>query len=229
MKKILLLIILISASLTSFSQSISYGIRGGVNFAELQASSVEFGGSQNTGNLTTFSAGVFADFKFGHVSIQPGLFINGKGGKENAYLNDGDMTVSENEKISLIYVQLPVDLVYHIPVVVGNIYFGAGPYFAAGLSGRLKANISVTSVSDPSQNQNTTIDQSAKFGNNADSDFKTSEVGANIMGGVKFKSGFIIHVNYDFGLTNILSDAATAEGAAKLKNRIFGVSVGYAF
>lgn len=223
MKKLLLSLLLAGASLVTFAQLPTFGIKGGVNFATLHASVEGFNLSANSNTLTSFNAGVFVDFKFGNVSLQPALNLSGKGGKFNgASFSDNsdenvDVEVEQGTgKINLLYLQLPVNIVYHVPVVIGDIYFGAGPYVARGLSGKVK-------ITDPETGQSESED--IKFGGNDDNSFKAMEYGANAIAGIKLKTGLLFNINYDLGLSNI---TPTSEGG-KLKTRVFGVSIGYAF
>ncbi|MFA6247548.1 MAG: porin family protein [Mucilaginibacter sp.] len=208
MKKILLLVCCAFAASTAFAQLPTFGIRGGVNFAKLTASSGNL--SASTGSVTTFAAGVFADFKVGTaVSIQPALNYTGKGG--NVSLIDFDTQAD----FKTYYLQLPVNVVYHIPAVIGNVYFGAGPYVGLGLSGKVKGK----------DDQGNSVSEDITFGSES-GEFKKTDFGLNGIAGVEFKGGLILGINYDLGLSNISNDTADNES---LKNRVFGVSVGFKF
>ncbi|MFD0764162.1 porin family protein [Mucilaginibacter lutimaris] len=209
MKKLLLIaVVLMSASLASYAQLPTFGIKGGVNFATLNASASSAGTSVSvtTGTLTTFSAGVFADFKLGGISLQPALNFTGKGGKQE---EDGNVA-----KINLYYLQLPVNIVYHAPVAIGNVYFGAGPYAALGVTGKQKYT-----------GGGVTQSEDITFGSDA-GDVKRTDFGINGIAGVEFKNGFLVGLNYDLGLSDIGNDGTSQ---ASTKNRVFGVSVGFKF
>ncbi|QTE39439.1 porin family protein [Mucilaginibacter gossypii] len=165
-----------------------------------------FSGSGNSGSLTTFNVGAFVDFKFGNVSLQPALNFTGKGGSSSVSF-DGE--ANSGGKVKLYYLQVPVNVVYHVPAVVGDFYLGAGPYLGMGVSGKAKDN---------SGNS-----EDIKFGSGQD-EIKRTDAGLNAIVGFKFKTGFLINANYDWGLTNI-----TNVDGIKLTNRVFGISVGYAF
>lgn len=212
MKKILLIICFAIASTTAFAQSISYGIKGGVNFGKLVISAQGTDLTITSGSNTSFNAGVFADFKLSKFSIQPSLLFTGKGGKFSSDMMDEEEGTSGFAKVNLYYLQVPVDLLYHVDVVAGDIFFGAGPYIAYGITGTTKASDGSNSVSED-----------VKFG--SDGDFKSTEAGVNFTAGVKLKGGLLFNVNYDWGLTNIANDS----GEGRLKNRVLGLSVGYAF
>lgn len=206
MKKTLLSLCLLMASFAAFAQLPTFGVKGGVNFATLHATVDGFSGSGNSGSLTSFNVGAFVDFKFGNVSLQPALNFTGKGGSSSVSFDD---EASSNSKVKLYYLQVPVNVVYHVPAVVGDFYFGAGPYLGMGVSGKAK---------DDSGNS-----ENVKFGSGQD-ELKRTDAGLDAIVGFKFKSGFLINANYDWGLTNI-----TNVDGIKLTNRVFGISVGYAF
>lgn len=195
---------LLSVSALGFAQSAKFGIKGGVNFADVSASAESF--SASLGTLTTYNVGVFADFKLGAVSLQPGLFYTGKG-------FDAVTSSTDQVKMSLKYVQVPVNLVYHVPLVVGNIFFGAGPYAAIAVSGKVTAKSGGAS-----------LEQDVTFGDGPD-DTKKNEFGLQGIAGFQFKQGFLIGLNYDLGL----SDISNGTDGSSIKNRVFGVSVGYSF
>ena len=206
MKKTLLSLCLLMASFAAFAQLPTVGFKGGVNFATLHATVDGVSGSGNSGSLTTFNVGAFVDFKFGNVSLQPALNFTGKGGSSSVSF-DGE--ANSGGKVKLYYLQVPVNVVYHVPAVVGDFYFGAGPYLGMGVSGKAKDN---------SGNS-----EDIKFGSGQD-EIKRTDAGLNAIVGFKFKTGFLINANYDWGLTNI-----TNVDGIKLTNRVFGISVGYAF
>nr|WP_067059019.1 porin family protein [Mucilaginibacter sp. L294] len=207
MKKFLLLVCCALAASTAFAQLPTFGIRGGVNFAKLTASSGNV--SASTGSTTTFAAGVFADFKVGTaVSIQPALNFTGKGG--NVTLTD----FGTEGDLKTYYLQVPVNIVYHIPAVIGNVYFGAGPYVGLGVSGKAKGT----------DEQGNSVSEDITFG--SDGDLKKTDFGLNGIVGIEFKGGLILGINYDLGLSNIANNTADNES---LKNRVFGVSVGFKF
>lgn len=205
MKKLLLASALAFACLLTYAQGPQFGIRGGVNLANVTASSGNV--SASFGTLTTFSVGAFADFKAGAISIQPGLFYTGKGFKLN------DQSSDESAKLSLHYLQVPVNFVYHAPIMIGNIYVGAGPFAAIGVSGKSKATVGSNTVEDD-----------VKFG--GDGDVKRTEFGLQGIAGLQLKGGFLVGISYDLGLSNIGNNI---DGEGSIKNRVFGVAIGFTF
>lgn len=204
MKKFLLFAGLFVASLSTFAQTI--GFKGGIDFAKLQISDPSSNLSVTTGSATSFTVGIFADCKTAtpNFTIQPGLNFTGRGGK---ITGDGNSSGVFN----LYYAQIPINFVYHAPIVAGNIFIGAGPYAALGLTGKVKADDGMGDVES----------QNATFGSNGD--FKTADFGLQGIAGVQFKSGFLIGLNYNLGLSNIAQDS----GSGSIKNRVFGISIGF--
>lgn len=203
MKKFLLSICCAFAVTSAFSQT-TYGVRGGVGFASLSSSSGNL--SVGSGSTTTFAAGLFADVKTStNVSIQPGIYYAGKGGNYKSGGVEAD--------IKTYYLQVPVNVVYHVPATFGGVYFGVGPYVAFGLNGKVKASDGTNSES-----------MDVTFG--SDGDFKRVDAGFNGIAGFEFKNGLLLGINYDLGLTDIGNDG-TAE--VSTKNRVFGISVGFKF
>jgi hypothetical protein len=225
MKKIFLTLCLITASIVTFAQIPSVGIKGGVNFA---TASVSFDApsvyNPSRGTVTTFNAGVFVDLKFGNISLQPALNFTGKG---NSYTINGLTATDDNgnplgstnlvSKETLYYLQLPVNLVYHVPVIIGDLYFGAGPYAAEGITGTIKTTSTNTAL-EP--NSSSTV----KFGSSVE-DVKPTQFGADAIIGFKLKGGLLINVNYDLALSNDVNSG----GGGSSKSRVFGVAIGYVF
>ncbi|WP_439698445.1 porin family protein [Mucilaginibacter sp. AW1-7] len=227
--KILLYFLLLScSSLAAFAQLPSIGIKGGVNFSTMQASGTQanvVAGTNtiaNSGSITSFNFGVFVDVKLGHFSLQPAVNFTGKGGTFNGFtgtLPNGSVS-QVSTKYNLYYVQVPVNLVYHVPFVVGEFYVGAGPFVGMGVYGRKKL-----SADNNNNGTHTVIASSDKitFGDNGD--IRSDEYGAGAIAGIKLKGGLLFNLNYDLGLSNIAPDQA----GNTFKNHVFGASVGFVF
>lgn len=131
MKKLLLPIALIAFASATFAQNFTYGLRLGLDVGALQASAQGTNSTATTsGHLSSLVEG-FADFKFGNFSLQPAIIFTGKGGN----VTDGDGGLGQ---FALHYIEFPLNIVYHVPVSIGNFYFGGGGYVAFGAGGGLK-------------------------------------------------------------------------------------------
>lgn len=228
MKKIILSLFLTASSIAVFAQLPSIGIKGGVNFATISGSGTENQTVSGTnliahaGSITSFNVGAFVDVKMGHFSLQPGVNFTGKGGTFNGVtgqLPNGSITTVDS-KYNLYYVQVPVNILYHVPFVIGDFYIGAGPYVGLGVYGKHKQS------ADNNSNGTHTYfssDEKVKFGDNED--IKPYDLGANAIAGIKLKGGLLLNLNYDLGLSNILPDA----DGRNFKTRTLGVSAGFVF
>lgn len=210
MKKILLFACLVAGSLTTFAQTndkfATFGIVGGLNFAQLHLSDNNSSATANTGTLTTFAIGGFADLKLSDkFSLQPMLLYSGKGGQNT------ESGVSIKSKI--FYLEVPVNLVYHLPVSFGNFYLAAGPYFSYGLSAK---------VTGSAEGNSSTID--VGFGND-DESYQRTDAGIDFIIGLKLNNGLLFNLSSDLGLKNISNQSADL----KYTTRTSGISVGYAF
>src|ERR1700710_517870 len=133
MKKTFLLLALALFSLTTFAQTTTFGIKAGVNFSKLTSSGD--GGSISTQSLTGFHIGVVVDAGINdNFSFQPGLLFSTKGGKSSFSGDVDGQSFSGSAKITLNYIEVPINFLYKVPAGDGKVFFGAGPYLGYGLS-----------------------------------------------------------------------------------------------
>jgi hypothetical protein len=211
---------LMSGVLRAQDSNVQVGIEGGLNLAKQSS-----GGSGSTGNLTAFHAGVLVDLKLDAVTIEPGLFYSVKGGKYDAAttISDGTTTysASTSAKLTLNYLELPVNVLYNIPVAgSGHLFVGGGPYAAYGLSGKMKYS---ASASGGGNSQSQAGEQNVSFGSGADQ-YKALDFGINFKGGYRFSNGLQLSVGYGLGLANLSND-----NQSSVKNNVFRASLGYFF
>lgn len=214
---------LMSGALYAQDSKVKVGIEGGLNLAKMSSSGSD--GSQSTSNLTGFHAGVVLDYDFGTISLQPGLFYSVKGGKFDATqsmsVGSETYTSTAHAQVSLNYLELPVNVVYKVPVGEGTHFFiGAGPYVGYGLSGKVKYN---GSSSGGGSSATESGEQNISFGSNTDQ-YKALDFGANFTGGFRFGNGLQLGVSYGLGLSNISN-----ESGSSTKNNVFRASVGFFF
>ncbi|WP_207427993.1 porin family protein [Pedobacter sp. SYSU D00535] len=206
MKKLLIAVAVLFASKSGFAQNVTFGVKAGLNLADMQFKSE--GMSMNTESLVNFQIGGFADIPVNNFSIQPGLILNGKGGK----IGFGDVET----KTSLMYLEVPVNAYYNVPVSFGKIFVGAGPYAALGLAGKQKTEGEMLG-------EDLSGEEDIKFGSGED-EMKALDFGLNFGGGVRLTSGINLGLNYGLGLSNLSN-----EDEGKVKNRVWSLTVGYSF
>lgn len=197
-------------SATAFCQKTSFGITGGVSLANmrLKAESISVSGDSKIG----FTAGVFADMPLAEsLSFQPALNYVQKGAKNEI----SDM--SYESKLTLNYIELPLNLLYKPEMQKLRFFVGAGPSIAYALSGKEK---------EKDNGVNTTY--SYKFGNNPDEhDLKALDFGANFLTGIETPGGLLVALNYNLGLSNLAPGSSSDDGT--IKSNYFGFKVGYKF
>lgn len=204
-KSLLLLAVAIGFASASYGQT-SYGLKAGVTFPKFVAKSGSISSSSKAS--TSFYLTGYMDSRVANnLSIQPGISLQGKGGKG---YDDSSLGNAE-AKIDLMYIEVPVNFVYYIPAGSGDVFLGAGPYVGFGLSakGTLK-------------NSSGSISESSSF---KDAGFNVFDGGLNFLAGYKLSQGFLLNGGYSLGLANIAKDS----GGATVKNRVFSVGIGYQF
>lgn len=172
MKKILLSLSAAFLLVAGAQAQTSWGAKAGLNFPKLRASGD--GVTESTGATTNFHVTGYASVPAtANFAIQPGLSLQGKGGKE------GDV------KTNLMYLELPVNAVYYIPTgYTGSVFIGAGPYAGLGLSGKIKGG---------------GISEDINFGS-ADDELKRFDWGFNFLAGYKLSNGLLVNAGYGLGL-----------------------------
>ncbi|WP_293915056.1 MULTISPECIES: porin family protein [unclassified Sphingobacterium] len=198
MKKILLSLGAAFLLAAGAQAQVSYGIKAGLNLPKMTVSSGN--ASVSTSTSTNFYLTGYADLPVApSFSIQPGLSLQGKGGKSK-------ITDNIESKTDLMYLEVPVNAVYYIPAGAGNVFLGAGPYVGYGISGKTKTGDVKTDV---------------EWG---DDGIKRFDFGINTMLGYKLSNGFLINAGYGFGLTDI---SGASNGS--VKNNVLSFGVGFQF
>jgi hypothetical protein len=223
MRKIFLMLFVLALSLPVFAQSVKFGVKAGLNESTADVGKT----SSDISNLSGLNAGAFAEFEFGKLSLQPGLYFTQKGYNSKTSIivpvpqGGTNGSFNANGRVRLNYLQLQVNVLYNIAIKPGKIFFGGGPYYGYALSGNLKGN--TTGIYPGQGNFSDSQNNNIVFG--GDNEYKRSDFGVNALAGIKLKNGLLFSVNYEYGLINIYkSQPVTTD-----KNRVLGFSVGYQF
>jgi len=215
MKRISIFIVFIAICLTAFqSYSQTFGLKGGLNRSDVLYEN-ESGKISDATNMTTqgFHVGVTMENSLSEMlSLETGLLVSLKGFKIDEYL-DG---VIIRNKTNLYYLDIPVALKAKFDLgKKSKWYVAAGPVFDIGFAGNY---VTVYDWHGDSQ----AVKEKIKWGNN-EGEINRFDIGITTGGGIEFGL-WQVGVYYDFGLTNIASDAKPEN---TLKNRLWKVSVGY--
>ena len=226
MKKLVLsLVIVAGLGMHAFAQEsqVKFGVKAGVTFPTLVAS----GDDSDVKTTTSFYVGGTATFPVSNMfSIQSGLSLIGKGAESGDLGEDfdgEDVAITGKAKINPLYLEIPLNAIVKFDAGSGKFFVGAGPYYAFGVGGKIKADVSSSSGGTTAS---ASVKQDIKFGNGDEDTFKSGDFGLNFLVGYELNNGFNIQAGYGLGLSNVLN---VDSDIAKVKNRVFSVGLGYSF
>ena len=204
--------LLVSLSVSAQEKS-RFGLKAGVNVAWQSREQPRHEMSPAFSmHLTGFTEVQLAE----KVFLQPGLSLQGKGYRTELNSSPG----AGYRPTNMLYLEIPVNLLYKFRLPFGNMIAGGGPYAGLGLSGRERGG---------SDNVFRGVDGSNGYGN--------TDYGLNISLGTELSSRFTLTLQQSIGLDNIAPEAYTVPGPAdglevvngSIKNRVASVSIGYRF
>lgn len=208
MRKFLLLFsIAFSLVLEAYTQT-SYGVKAGLNLPKIKLTSDAANMNYTSDASTNFYLGGYANiFAAPNFAIQPGVSLQGKGGKVN--VGDFMSETSGSATINILSIEIPVNAVCYIPTgTTGSVFIGAGPYLGFNLSAKAKSG---------------NFSQDINIGSGSQ-EIKRIDFGANFSGGYKLSGGLLFSVGYGLGITNMDNTDDPVE-----KNRVLSFGVGFEF
>lgn len=203
-------------------QGTSFGLRGGVNFQNINGKD-ENGDKLENDILTGFNIGLNAEIPVGiDFYFQPGLLYTIKGAKSK----DAIFGQTINGKVKLSYIELPLNLLYKPTLGKGHLLLGFGPYVALGVSGKVTYEGGGSSVTSDVKFKNKVM--------NTDSDdftyIRPLEAGANLLAGYEFANRLSFQLNTQLGLTKINPEyEGASDDKTSAKHTGFGFSLGFRF
>jgi len=217
MKYIILFVALPFLVIPAFSQ-VSIGVTGGYTLARFH-----YGHSANMTNSfnSEWHAGVIIEKKLaGQFYLQPQLLISREGGKSVYEKYDVEYNYSKIVAHTT-YIELPMNIVYKFR----RWYCGAGPYIARGVGGRFHSEtINALPGSYISEYR---VMGKVKFNSKGSGErydewyMRSLDYGLNFIGGYGLTKRLFFNANYNLGLSGIYGNGS------KVRNRYWGVSVGY--
>lgn len=203
MKRIIIAIVAVMATLGVSAQDLRYGVAGGLNFAWERAKAGDVAVSSDS--YIGFQAGVKAEMDLAQY-ITDGFFAEGsllynlKGGSYSGTHSN------------LGYLQLPVNFGYRTPIAGDISFIGSlGPYFALGILGK-----------DVVKNDGTKV-KTDVFGNR----LQRFDFGLNYKVGVEMWNQWQFYLGFEHSLLNLSKTAK--DNAADMKNRILNFYIGTAY
>lgn len=188
----------------------TFGLTGGITWNTINGKT-STGADLNNKLKMGFTGGVNLQMPLGAgFYLQPGVEYRDKG----AELANGD-------KLSLSYIDVPVNMVYKPALGTGSVLLGAGPYVGFGISGK---------VESPNGSERKAIFSNTWSATEApDLQFKKVDAGANFMAGYEFRSRLSAALKAQLGLANIYPETTIPNDETSYKNTNFGFSLGYRF
>src|SRR6187401_3472652 len=207
---------------TSHAGGTSFGLRGGVNFQNINGRDENDDKLKND-MLTGFNIGINAEIPVGiDFYFQPGLLYTIKGAKSN----DDILGQSFNTTLKISYLEIPLNFLYKPLLGTGHLILGFGPYVAFGIGGKATYEGGGSSLSEKIKFQNTV--------KSSDPDdvvyIRPLDAGANMLVGYEFGNKVSFQLNTQLGLTKINPEYVGASNdKTSVKNTGFGFSLGYRF
>jgi hypothetical protein len=169
-------------------------------------------------------AGIDLQFAFSkHLAIRTGANYIQNGVTLKATV---DETVNMQLKIqnSLHYVQLPINLLYTVPLGRIQLFAGAGGYYNYGISGKLRSTLSHTM---PDGNESVMEEEVDAFKKEEQggAGLKKSDYGIGAIAGIRLGGGLFVNAGYQLSLANLDGTNDNAE----YKNRSLQLTIGYFF
>jgi len=201
-----------SMQIVSAQTKTTFGIRGGVNFQNLNGENSD-NDNYNYDLKTGFNVGVNAEIPVGvDFYLQPGVIFSQKGAK-----------ISDDLKVNLSYIEVPINFLYKPELGTGKLLLGFGPYFAVAAGGSFK----------PDNGDDVDIEFDSKISAaeaiSGTPYLKRFDAGGTLLVGYEFANKLSFQLNAQLGLLNIQPDIEGLDDAGKIKNTGFGVSIGYRF
>lgn len=111
-----------------------------------------------------------------------------------------------NYRDGIVYVKVPVDIMYQAKTAPGSFLIGAGPYFARAVYGQSRGG-------------------KIAFGNSDTDAMKAGDWGIDMRAEYIFNMGFLISLDYDVGIENLVPSAQSGT----IHNNTWDISIGILF
>lgn len=221
-------VLVIGFSTMVSAQDISFGIRAGVNFQNINGKQMD--GDKLENNLMHgFHGGINVDIPVApEFYIQPGLLFSTKGAKLSEY--NGDI-IEGSAKLHLSYLEIPINFLFKPALGNGHMLLGFGPYLAYGVGGKLSLEGKLGNIT---YNDDWDVEYTNEVDYGSDpidqAYAKPFDAGANFLIGYETAMGFSAQLNAQLGLLDIMPDYKGFDKKdATMKNTGFGISLGYRF
>ncbi len=217
LKAMLTLLFMAAILSTGLAQNII--IKAGPSFVNMKFKSDMSEEDIDTDIRTGYHIGIALETPISeNLFFEPGLLVSTKGWTYKYEDNDYGY-YSIKTTMSPVYIDIPLRAKSYFGNGKAKFYGALGPYVGIGVGGKTKYEIK-------DQFSKETDSEDIEWGSNEDEDLlETLDFGLTAGAGVQIKS-FQFELYYDLGLRNISS---YKDGDTSIKNKVFGISVGYLF
>lgn len=208
---------------------VAVGIRAGIHLSHIRLTN-EAGEKQRTDAIPRFQAGVNLDVPLSMAFyLQPGVLYSGKGFKQLG----GWLVAEGNEfKAKADYIEMPINLVYRSQVRTGNLMIGAGPYVGYGVGGKWEGEgqILAGDIILSESSGDIIFKQDLKDGEFGHYLYgKQWDYGINVLAGYEFFQRLAVQFSAQWGVANLAPDIDGQAPGGSVRNRGYGISLGYRF
>lgn len=181
----------------------NFGIQAGLNSSKIKTI---HDGKTVDGNstMTNFYLKGYANIFFNNnISLQPGIALISKGGREP----------SSFATYNYQSLDIPVNILYHVPLTNGSAYVGAGLFAGMNLSGKIKFDDGGS--------------EDLEFGpilDSSEDEWKRIDYGINFLTGYRLSNGFLVNIGYSLGLSDI-----DPRQEWKRNSSVWSFGIGYEF
>ncbi len=199
MKKILIMAIVAFLFSFSVNAQLKIGVTAGGDQHKQYVNATE-GSLFSNDHFRSYHAGLIGELPLAkNFYLQPELLYSRKGATLQSSMNAADT------KVRIDYVEVPIYLVYKLPLGFGNAFAGAGAAFGYAIGGKLKQGAETERM----------------FRDNG-KDWRREDLSLNFKAGLELNNGLFASINSQKGLKDIYQPGGTS-----IKNRSLSFSVGY--
>lgn len=223
----ILFVLLTTASNIIYAQT-KVGIKAGVNFSNMMITN-ENGNKENTQSTPGFLLGLTADIPVtGDLYIQPAILYSSKGFKQETGGFYGSAT---NFEVKASYIEVPLNMLYKPRLGAGHLLVGAGPFMAYGTGGNWSSDTDILIGDIRIKGEgNVAFRNDGSIRNDAEYTYgRPLDYGANFLAGYEFFGQLSIQFNAQVGINDLKPEVDGVKREGKLKNKGFGISLGYKF
>ncbi|MBT2560159.1 PorT family protein [Pedobacter sp. ISL-68] len=223
--QLLLLLIGLTSAYNMVSGQSKFGIRAGVGFSNV-VEKAENGEKASTQSIPGLTLGLTAEIALaGDFYLQPALLYSRRGFKQQS----GGFGSATNLKVKADYLELPVNFLYKPKLGTGSLLLGAGPYIAYGTGGSWKSDTDIL-IGDIRENGEGRVAFRNDGSVRNDSEYtygRPFDYGLNATLGYEFRERFSLQLTGMVGIANLVPHFNGYQRGGSIRNKGFGVSLGY--